>query len=314
MKNRSVEFPGRMKMTDVSTGDEFIFDVVRAEGTVTQAGTPYNVANVLADETAVALGLTSTATPNDAFAKIAEQLASLPDSIKDDINENLAGAFEDDATYLSGEYVINDGHIYRFDTDHDAGDWDESEVTQVTAMGEVENKVDKIQGKGLSTNDFTDAEQEKLGDIEEGAQANVQADWGQSDSSEDDYIKNKPEHLVQDADYVHTDSNFTATEKTKLRDIAEGAEVNQNAFAKVKAGSTTIEADEKSDTLEIAAGSNVTIEADDTNDKVTISATDTTYSDATQSAHGLMSATDKKKLDRVAVSYDAANKKILITY
>lgn len=80
MENRSVEFPGRMKMTDTITGDEYIFDVERAEGNVAVAGTPYNKESVLADATAVALGLTSAATPNDAFAKIAEKLNSLVDA------------------------------------------------------------------------------------------------------------------------------------------------------------------------------------------------------------------------------------------
>ena len=77
MQDRSVEFPGRMKMTDTLTGDEYIFDVERAEGEVTTAGTPYNKANVLTDTTAVALGLTSAATPNDAFAMIATNLTTL---------------------------------------------------------------------------------------------------------------------------------------------------------------------------------------------------------------------------------------------
>lgn len=52
-------------------------------------------------------------------------------------------------------------------------------------------------------------------------------------------------------------------------------EVNQNAFSNVKVGSTTIAADSKTDTLELAAGSNVTLTPDATNDKVTIAATDT---------------------------------------
>ena len=43
------------------------------------AGTPYDKANVLTDATAVALGLTSAATPNDAFAAIATALNSLVD-------------------------------------------------------------------------------------------------------------------------------------------------------------------------------------------------------------------------------------------
>lgn len=74
----------------------------------------------------------------------------------------------------------------------------------------------------------------------------------------------------------------------------------KNVFGKVKVGSTTIEADTTQDTLELAAGSNVTLTPDATNDKVTIAATDTTYSAATTSAAGLMSATDKTKLDGIA--------------
>ena len=44
-------------------------------------------------------------------------------------------------------------------------------------------------GKGLSTNDFTDAEQTKLEGIEEGAEVNVQSDLAQEDESADDYVK-----------------------------------------------------------------------------------------------------------------------------
>lgn len=53
-------------------------------------------------------------------------------------------------------------------------------------------KVDKETGKGLSTNDYTTAEKDKLEGIASGAEVNVQSDWSQSDSSADDYIKNKP--------------------------------------------------------------------------------------------------------------------------
>jgi hypothetical protein len=117
------------------------------------------------------------------------------------------------------------------------------------------------------------------------------------------------------------------------------AYVNQNAFSNVTVGSTTISADSATDTLTLVAGSNITITPDATNDKITIAAKDTvythpttsgnkhipsggssgqilrwsadgtavwgadnntTYSDATQSAAGLMSADDKKKLDGIA--------------
>lgn len=53
-------------------------------------------------------------------------------------------------------------------------------------------KVDKEIGRGLSSNDYTDAEKTKLSGIAAGAEVNVNADWSQSDSSADDYIKNKP--------------------------------------------------------------------------------------------------------------------------
>lgn len=50
--------------------------------------------------------------------------------------------------------------------------------------------------------------------------------------------------------------------------------------------------------LNLAAGSNVTVT--NSSGTVTIAATDTTYSDATQSASGLMSSADKTKLDGIA--------------
>ena len=64
---------------------------------------------------------------------------------------------------------------------------------------------------------------------------------------------------------------MTAAERTKLTGIATGAEVNQNTFAKVKVGTTTITAAAKQDTLEIEAGEGVTITA--SGKKVTIKET-----------------------------------------
>ena len=93
------------------------------------------------------------------------------------------------------------------------------------AYTELEKKVDKETGKGLSTNDYTTAE------------------------------------------------------KNKLSGIAAGAEVNQNAFSNIKVGSDTIEADAKTDTVEIVGTNHVTITADTTNDKLTIE-TDLSSKDA----------------------------------
>ena len=68
-----------------------------------------------------------------------------------------------------------------------------------------------------------------------------------------------------------TNNGFMSnTDKIKLNGVATGAEVNQNAFAKVKVGSTIVEADQKQDTLELVAGKHVVITPDTVNDKVTV--------------------------------------------
>lgn len=57
----------------------------------------------------------------------------------------------------------------------------------------------------------------------------IQSNWAEQDPLEPSYIQNKPQNLVQDADYVHTDNNFTTTEKLKLDGIQAGAEANVQA-------------------------------------------------------------------------------------
>lgn len=76
-------------------------------------------------------------------------------------------------------------------------------------------------------------------------------------------------------DVATQDSNgyMSNSDKRKLDGIASGAEVNQNAFANVKVGSNTIQADAKQDTLELVAGTNISLVGDANNDKVTIGVT-----------------------------------------
>jgi hypothetical protein len=63
------------------------------------------------------------------------------------------------------------------------------------------DKVDKEVGKGLSANDYTTTEKNKLSNIENFAELNVQADFLQNDNTQDDFIKNKPAIPVLD-DYL----------------------------------------------------------------------------------------------------------------
>jgi len=58
------------------------------------------------------------------------------------------------------------------------------------------SKVDKITGKGLSTNDFTDDEQLKLAGIAAGAEVNVQSDLSQEDDTQDDYVKGQESSII----------------------------------------------------------------------------------------------------------------------
>ena len=106
-----------------------------------------------------------------------------------------------------------------------------------------------------------------------------------------------------------TSSNgyMSNVDKQKLDNIASGAEVNQNAFANIKVGSTTVQADAKQDTLELAAGANISLVGDTNNDKVTIGVTGkvasasqadnaTNATKATQDKNGLQIDTNYLKL------------------
>lgn len=56
-----------------------------------------------------------------------------------------------------------------------------------------DKKVEKIAGKDLSENDFTDTLKDKLDSLEVGAEVQLQSDWQQTDILAKDFIKNKPE-------------------------------------------------------------------------------------------------------------------------
>ena len=76
---------------------------------------------------------------------------------------------------------------YRLDENGLAHLW---QRIKLLVTNKVSNKVDKVDGKGLSTNDYTNEEKTKLAGIADGAQRNVQPDWALT--SGDGAIKNKP--------------------------------------------------------------------------------------------------------------------------
>lgn len=103
----------------------------------------------------------------------------------------------------------------------------------------LNGKVDTEAGKGLSANDFTNTLKSKLDGIAAGAQVNVIEGVNVNGSAVTPTNKivnltiptkltdlTNDGNFVTDANYVHTDNNFTTTLKNKLNGIATGAEVN----------------------------------------------------------------------------------------
>ena len=140
--------------------------------------------------------------------------------------------FVSDASYVHTDNNYTDEEVSKLEG-IEAGaeanvqsDWEQSDST---ADNYIKNKPENLVQDASyvhTDNNYTTVEKNKLSGIAAGAEVNVQSDWNQTSPSSDDYIKNKPENLVQDANYVHTDNNYTSTEKTKLSGIAPGAEVN----------------------------------------------------------------------------------------
>ena len=78
------------------------------------------------------------------------------------------------------------------------------------------DKVDKVSGKQLSTEDFTSALKTKLDGIASGAEVNVQSDWSQSDNTADDFIKNKPTNV---SDFNNDSGFITGVDVEDIGDV-----------------------------------------------------------------------------------------------
>ena len=208
----------------------------------------------------------------------------------------------------------------------------------------LNGKVDKVTGKGLSTNDYTTAEKGKLESVATSATRNIidssltstgtNAVQGKIIYAEIQAVNNRIDNIITDApeafdtfkeiaDYIssHRDeydvlvalsnnkvdkvegkglstNDYTTAEKNKLAGIAASAEVNQNAFSNIVAGSTTAAASSKTDTFTVKATGAASVSI--SGKELTIGATNTTYATATTAANGLMSKDDKTKLNGVA--------------
>lgn len=83
----------------------------------------------------------------------------------------------------------------------------------------VSGKVDKVSGKGLSSNDYTNEEKTKLAGIATGAQKNVQPDWNASTG--DGSILNKPT-IPSKVSQLTNDKSYQTADEVSIA-IAERA-------------------------------------------------------------------------------------------
>lgn len=151
-----------------------------------------------------------------------------------------------------------------------------------------ERFVAKVAGKQLSTNDYTTSEKDKLAKISAGAEVNVQSDWNVSDTASDAFIKNKPTTLPADGGNAATVGGHTVAV-----DVPEGA-IFTDTKPVIMKGATASTAGAAGYVPAPAAATNTKYLRGDGTWQTPPNAT---YSTVTQNANGLMTSTDKKKLD-----------------
>lgn len=176
-------------------------------------------------------------------------------------------------------------------------------------------KVDKVDGKGLSANDYTTAEKNKLAGLSNyshptsagykhipaGGAAGKVLGWASDGTAQ--WVDDKNTTYGDATQSAH--GLMTAADKTKLDGIAAGAnKYIHPSYTAAAAGlyKVTVDASGHVSATTAVAKSDITA--------LGIPSTDTTYSAATQSANGLMSAADKKKLD----GFGAASSYATMTY
>lgn len=128
----------------------------------------------------VNVDLTGYATENSVTAAI--------DSVKAELSESIISESED------WKIVDNDGNII-FSIDNTG-----AHTTALSLNGEsieniIDEKVDKVDGKGLSTNDFTNEYKDKLDNLN--GTGGIQSDWNENDEASNAYIQNRTHYLSE---------------------------------------------------------------------------------------------------------------------
>lgn len=207
-------------------------------------------------------------------------------------DRNFALDYDPDQAYpVEGTYVMNEGRLYKSAVvidepeEWNAEHWTECNITdeldaKIAAesqsrsladsalsdaissetsraqTAEASARTEVVQGDNCRVEKSTAADGHDVYTVNADGKPQVQSDWNQADSSKVDYIKNKPQNLVQDADYVHTDNNYTDSEKAKLAGVESGAQVN--VIEKVKVNGTEQVVTDKAVNISVPTASTAT--------------------------------------------------------
>lgn len=162
-------------------------------------------------------------------------------------------------------------------------------------------------GKGLSTNDYTTVEKNKLAGIAASAQVNKIETVKVNGTALDITSKAVNVEVPTNVSQLNNDSGYTKVQKSSSNGniLIDGGEVNVYTHPTATAKSAAFVKVGTDASGHVVIG-NAVAKKDITD--LGIPAQDTTYGNATTSAAGLMSATDKAKLDGIA---SEANKYVL---
>ena len=162
---------------------------------------------------------------------------------------------------------------------------------------------------------ITSDERTKLDGIATGAEVNVQSNWNESDSNSDTYIQNKPTIPSGNQIIDWTGASAGTIDSSNIPTLNQdttGSAASLSSTLSVSSGGTGQTTYENGELLignttgntltkaTLTAGNNVTI----TNGTgtITIDSENTTYSAVTSETNGLMTSSDKTKLDGIAGS------------
>ena len=139
--------------------------------------------------------------------------------------ETGATADQTDAEIRTAVEAASDSNVFT-DADHSKLNAIEANATADQTDAEIRAAVEAA----TDSNVFTDADHSKLNGIAAGAEVNVQSNWTQTNSSADDFIKNKPGivELIDEDDFASDDATKAPSQQSTKAYIAATSQPKDN--------------------------------------------------------------------------------------